>query len=102
MINIYPIGIMQGRLVLPKGRGIQFFPFAELRSSHASAKASAFDEWRQEFKVASEIKLDEIDFIFDLDRYQENPLWTKEGIANVQEAIAGSGVKVKIFAQTSL
>jgi len=80
MINIFPIGIMQGRLIQPKGRGIQFF---------------LFDEWEEEFKIASEIKLDEIDFIFDLDRYQENPLWTKDGISRIKKAIASSGVKVK-------
>lgn len=80
MVNIYPIGIMQGRLVLSKGRGIQFFPF---------------EEWKEEFRVASKIGLDEIDFIFDLERYTENPLWTKEGTSQIKEAIASSGVKVK-------
>jgi len=80
MIHIHPIGIMQGRLVLPKGRGIQFFPF---------------EEWQEEFKTASNIKIDEIDFIFDLDRYKENPLWTQEGIASIQEAMADTGVKVR-------
>ena len=80
MINTHPIGIMQGRLVLPKGRGIQFFPF---------------EEWQEEFKSASKIKIDEIDFIFDLDRYQENPLWTEAGVAMVQKSIEESGVKVR-------
>ena len=80
MINTHPIGIMQGRLIPPKGRGIQFFPFKE---------------WQEEFKKASGIKIDEIDFIFDLDRYQENPLWTQEGIASIQKAIGESGVKVR-------
>jgi len=80
MINTHPIGIMQGRLVLPKGRGIQFFPF---------------EEWQDEFRAASKIQIDEIDFIFDLDRYQENPLWTEKGIASIQKAIAESGVKVR-------
>ena len=79
---------MQGRLVLPKGRGIQFFPFSE-RSPEGR------EEWQEEFRKASEINIDEIDFIFDLDRYQENPLWTKEGIGKIQEAIADSGVKVR-------
>ena len=46
------IGIMQGRLTQPKGRGIQFFPF---------------DNWIEEFKVAKEIGLKEIEFIFDYD-----------------------------------
>ena len=80
MITIHPIGIMQGRLVLPKERGIQFFPF---------------EEWQEEFRTASDIKIDEIDFIFDRDRYKENPLWTKEGIAGIQRATADTGVKVR-------
>ena len=78
MINMHPIGIMQGRLVLPRGRGIQFFPF---------------EEWQDEFRLASEIKIDEIDFIFDLDRFQENPLW--QNIGKIQDAMKESGVKVR-------
>lgn len=80
MSTIHPIGIMQGRLIPPKGRGIQFFPF---------------EEWRDEFRLASGIQIDEIDFIFDLDRYEQNPLWTKEGITSVQKAIRESGVNVR-------
>ena len=80
MINTHPIGIMQGRLVLPKERGIQFFPFKE---------------WQEEFQTAAKINIDEIDFIFDLEGYQENPLWDKEGIGKIQEAIEKSGVKVR-------
>jgi len=80
MIDIHPIGIMQGRLVLPKERGIQFFPF---------------EEWREEFQAASKIGIDEIDFIFDLDRYEENPLWTQEGIKEIQQAVEESSVKVR-------
>ena len=80
MINTHPIGIMQGRLVLPRGRGIQFFPF---------------EEWQEEFQTAAKTNIDEIDFIFDLEQYKENPLWTKEGIGKIQEAIENSGVKVQ-------
>ena len=88
MIGIHPIGIMQGRLVLPKGRGIQFFPFSE-RSPEGR------EEWKEEFQSAKEIGIQEIDFIFDMDRYQENPLWSEEGIAEIQKAIAESGVVVR-------
>lgn len=80
MNNTYPIGIMQGRLTMPKGRGIQFFPFKE---------------WQEEFYLAFKIKIDEIDFIFDLERYQENPLWTDDGVASINKVIAESGVKVQ-------
>ena len=61
----YSIGVMQGRLTPPKRRGIQFFPF---------------EEWEEEFKKAAELGLDEIELIFDLERYEENPLWTDRGI----------------------
>lgn len=79
MIGIHPIGIMQGRLVLPKGRGIQFFPF---------------EEWREEVNTAANIGIQEIDFIFDLDRYHENPLWTQQGLSSIQKAMEDSGVGV--------
>lgn len=78
MINTHPIGIMQGRLVLPKGRGIQFFPL---------------EEWQEEFRLASKINIDEIDFIFDLDRFHENPLW--QDIRKIQDAMKESGVRVR-------
>lgn len=61
---MWDIGIMQGRLTEPKGRGIQFFPF---------------DNWREEFVIAKEIGLTEIEFIFDYENYEENPLWQGEG-----------------------
>ena len=80
MINTHPIGIMQGRLVLPKERGIQFFPFKE---------------WQEEFQTAAKINIDEIDFIFDLEKYQENPLWTEEGIEKIQGTIQKSKVKIQ-------
>lgn len=75
----FSLGIMQGRLTLPKGRGIQFFPF---------------DNWENEFKIAAEIGLNEIEFIFDLDRYEENPLWSESGINRINAVIAETGVKV--------
>lgn len=74
------IGIMQGRLTAPKGRGIQFFPF---------------DNWENEFYTAQELDLDEIEFIFDYDNYEKNPLWTIEGIEKIREVSGETGVKVK-------
>lgn len=71
-------GIMQGRLTEPKGRGIQFFPF---------------EHWREEFDLGKALTLDEIEFIFDYERYQENPLWQGNGEA-VGAAVDRSGVHV--------
>lgn len=79
MGKIFSIGIMQGRLTSPKGRGIQFFPF---------------EEWDKEFGEAAKLGLNEIEFIFDLDRYQENPLWSEAGVHKIKNLIATSGVKV--------
>ncbi len=73
------IGIMQGRLTKPKGRGIQFFPF---------------DNWKQEFHDAKDVGLDEIEFIFDYDDYWKNPLWTEEGIKELGNIMSETGVRV--------
>ncbi len=72
-------GIMQGRLTPPKGRGIQFFPF---------------ENWREEFYAASEIGLQEIEFIFDQEEYEKNPLWSIEGVKELICIMEKTGVKV--------
>lgn len=64
------IGIMQGRLTKPNGHGIQFFPF---------------DDWENEFYTAQRLGLDEIEFIFDYENYEKNPLWTSEGINQIKK-----------------
>ena len=73
------IGIMQGRLTPPKGRGIQFFPF---------------DNWQAEFYMAQKIGLSEIEFIFDYDNCKDNPLWTSDGQEEIKEVVKKTGVKV--------
>ena len=72
-------GIMQGRLTPSKERGIQFFPF---------------ENWVQEFKIGAEIGINEIEWIFDYDRYMDNPLWSEEGIRTLKRTISGTGVSV--------
>ena len=74
-----PIGIMQGRLTPSNGRGIQFFPFGA---------------WENEFSLGEEIGLDEIEWIFDYERYEENPLWTESGCQAIKAKIEETGVKV--------
>ena len=73
------IGIMQGRLTEPKGRGIQFFPF---------------DNWENEFVISSKIEINEIEFIFDYENYTENPLWTENGLKKIRGIIEKTKVKV--------
>ncbi|MCR4334881.1 MAG: sugar phosphate isomerase/epimerase [Patescibacteria group bacterium] len=75
------IGIMQGRLTPSQGRGIQFFPFGH-------------GEWQEEFVKAQKLGLYDIDFNFDLERYEENPLWTKKGREEIKNIIKKTGVKV--------
>jgi len=72
-------GMMQGRLIEQKGRGIQFFPF---------------EEWKDEFEIARQIGIDEIEFIFDYENYEENPLWSKGGIEEIKTLIKETGVRV--------
>lgn len=76
---MYSYGIMQGRLTPPSGRGIQFFPF---------------DNWEKEFYQARDLGLNEIEFIFDYDRYEENPLWSQNGIETLRKIMKETGVKV--------
>ncbi len=73
-------GIMQGRLTPSKGRGIQFFPF---------------DRWEKEFEIGKEIGLDEIEWIMDYDRYQDNPFWTDEGSEIVKSISSDTGVIIR-------
>ena len=74
------IGIMQGRLTEPKDRGIQFFPF---------------ENWKNEFKVAKELGLQEIEWIFDYENYMSNPLWSEEGCEQILEAIKETNIQVR-------
>ncbi len=78
--RLLPIGIMQGRLTPSEGKGIQFFPFGN---------------WEKEFSFGKEIGLDEIEWIFDYDRYEDNPIWTEDGCQAIKERIKATGVKVK-------
>ncbi len=73
------IGIMQGRLTPPEGRGIQFFPF---------------ENWENEFYTAKRLGLDDIEFIFDYENYTQNPLWTTEGRDRIRNVVAKTNVQV--------
>lgn len=75
----HQIGIMQGRLTSPKGRGIQFFPF---------------DNWKNEFYTAQKLGLDEIEFIFDYDNYEQNPLWASDGIKQIKKLQEETNIQI--------
>jgi len=74
------IGIKQSRLTAPQGRGIQFFPF---------------ENWQNEFAVSSELGLDEIEWVFEYENFENNPLFFKKGIFEVNKIIEKTGVVVR-------
>lgn len=75
----YHIGLIQGRLTPQEKRAIQFFPF---------------ENWQKEFFLAKKLGLNDIEFIFDLERYPENPLWKNGGEKKIKEVIKTTGILV--------
>lgn len=76
---MHEIGVMQGRL-LPQIPGrIQAFPW---------------DRWGDEFDLARSHGFQSIEFIFEADRFHENPLYTDAGVAEINALIDRTGVTV--------
>lgn len=73
-------GIMQGRL-LPK-----------LNNRY---QAHPIGYWQDEFNLAKGLGLDFIEFIFDYNNFELNPLMSLSGIENLKRVISESGVNVK-------
>jgi L-ribulose-5-phosphate 3-epimerase len=74
------IGVMQGRLSPRPAGKLQEFPW---------------HSYGAEFAVAARLGLHSIEWIFEAERYQENPLWTEAGRAEIAELIQQSGVVVQ-------
>jgi len=74
------IGIMQGRLIPPVDDTIYHFPR---------------DIWAEEFKLAAQVHLDCIEWIYDLFGADVNPLSTDDGINQIQ--VLSKQYKVKIL-----
>ena len=72
-------GIMQGRL-LPKYQG--------------NYQAHPVGKWQEEFKIANQLGLDCIEFIFDYHKSEENPLLNSDGLKEIRKIVQTSGVKV--------
>ena len=70
---------MQGRL-LPKLNG--------------RYQAHPVGYWNTEFAIANGLELDCIEFIFDLNDYQNNPLYSDNGLKKIQKMSSVYGVKV--------
>ena len=73
------VGIMQGRLSPPDPRRLQAFPWAS---------------WEKEFVHAAELGLDCIEWLFEEDSYELNPIWTQEGVWRINELVQTHGVSV--------
>ncbi len=73
------IGIMQGRL-LPMYRGMY--------------QAHPVGYWQEEFKIANQLGLDCIEFIFDYYKSEKNPLLNSNGLKEIKKNVQATGVKV--------
>jgi sugar phosphate isomerase/epimerase len=73
------ISIMQGRLSLPLPDRIQGFPWAT---------------WPAEFENARIAGYDGIEWLFEADRYTENPIWSSSGRTGIMELAKRNGVSV--------
>jgi L-ribulose-5-phosphate 3-epimerase len=74
------IGVIQGRLSpRPPGK-LQEFPW----SSYAA-----------EFRAAARLGFHSIEWIFEAARFEENPIWTESGRAEISSLIEQSGVRVQ-------
>jgi L-ribulose-5-phosphate 3-epimerase len=73
------IAIMQGRLLPPQHGCFQYFPR---------------DRWRDEFSYASKVGLDAIEWIYDLQGAEVNPLASDAGIAQMRALSHQHGIDV--------
>jgi L-ribulose-5-phosphate 3-epimerase len=73
------IGVMQGRLSPRPGERLQAFPW---------------NSWREEFPRAKTLGFDFIEWIFEVDRCDSNPLWSPAGRAEIQRIARDAGVQV--------
>lgn len=72
-------GVMQGRLTNKGGFFPQSFPW---------------NNWQKEFLVAKELGFDCIEWMFNADMWEENPVITDEGVINIQKCIDNTGISV--------
>ena len=74
------IGIMQGRL-LPKYQN--------------RYQAHPLGYWQKEFELSEKVGINYIEFIFDYNDFQKNPLMSFDGVDLILEAINKTGVGVR-------
>ena len=78
--RVNPIGIMQGRLSPPMPGRLQAFPRGT---------------WQQEFERARAIGFDCLEWVFEADEYEQNPLWRESGVKKILELQTRHQVAVK-------
>lgn len=74
------IGIMQGRFTDKGGFYPQQFPV---------------DNWENEFHIAAKNKVDSIEWMFNFENYENNPIWIESGRNRIVSLIKETGVTVK-------
>ncbi len=73
------IGIVQGRLSPPVPGRLQAFPSRT---------------WREEFGRARTCGFASLEWVFEADNYEQNPIWTQEGVVAIRRQIDETGVRV--------
>ena len=74
------IGIQQGRLSPRRDGKLQSFPRGA---------------WQREFSIAGRIGFDAIEWLYEADQAEQNPISSAEGRAEIRRVVAGSGVAVR-------
>jgi sugar phosphate isomerase/epimerase len=72
-------GIMQGRLLPRPYPKLQEFPH---------------DSWQKEFALAREMNISCIEWIFEAEKFEENPIWTSQGRNEIVRVIKETGMIV--------
>jgi len=73
------VGVIQGRLSPMFNGRYQAFPLYH---------------WKKEFYIAKSLGFDCIEFIYDHENYEANPLITKGGLDEIKEVVESTGVRV--------
>jgi hexulose-6-phosphate isomerase len=73
------IGIVQGRLSPPVAGRLQAFPWASWPDEFARARACGFAT---------------LEWVFEEDRHERNPIWTVDGVAEIGRHVAATGIRI--------
>ena len=74
------IGIMQGRLSPPVPERLQAFPWSS---------------WEQEFERAQTCGFAAIEWLFEANNYERNPIWSATGLEKIRQQILTTGIQIR-------